>query len=181
MKILLTLITSLLLVVNLHGQDKTKEDAIEFTIDSSAVNTLNGTLKSLYAVISGEKGEKRNWKQFKYLFKKDAKLIPSGKNKANIYQVRYMSPEDYIKSSGKWLEENGFFEKEISRRVNTFGPIAQVFSTYESYYSEKDTAPFMRGINSIQLLNDGKRWWIINIYWSQESENNPIPKAYLPD
>ena len=38
----------------------------------------------------------------------------------------------------------------------------------------------MRGINSIQLMNDGERWWIINIFWMQESEEHPIPEAYLP-
>ena len=76
--------------------------------------------------------------------------------------------------------ENGFFEKEIHRKVDTFGNIAQVFSTYESFYSESDETPFMRGINSIQLLNDGKRWWVINIYWAQETEEDSIPKKYLP-
>ena len=91
-----------------------------------------------------------------------------------------MSPDDYIKSSGKWLVENGFFEKEIHRSTDTFGNISQVFSTYESFRSEADKVPFMRGINSIQLLNDGNRWWIINIYWTQESEDRPIPKEYLP-
>jgi hypothetical protein len=40
--------------------------------------------------------------------------------------------------------------------------------------------PFARGINSIQLLNDGKSWWIITIYWMQESEKDPIPEKYLP-
>jgi len=45
---------------------------------------------------------------------------------------------------------------------------------------ENGTVPFMRGINSIQLLNDDNRWWIINIYWTQESEENPIPDMYLP-
>ena len=91
-----------------------------------------------------------------------------------------MTVDDYIKSSGKWLVENGFFEKEIYRTTNTFGNITQVFSTYESFYSEADKKPFARGINSIQLLNDGKRLWIINIYWTQESTTNPIPVAYLP-
>ena len=78
------------------------------------------------------------------------------------------------------LVENGFFEKEINRVTNTFGNITQVFSTYESFRSESDEKPFMRGINSIQLLNDGDRWWIINIYWTQESKENPIPDEYLP-
>ncbi|MDO5968853.1 hypothetical protein Q4Q35_03455 [Flavivirga aquimarina] len=40
--------------------------------------------------------------------------------------------------------------------------------------------PFMRGINSIQLLNDGDRWWVINIYWTQETEAKTIPIKYLP-
>lgn len=144
------------------------------------VKTLDNTISTLYAVISGEKGEARDWDLMKFLFHPDAKLIPSGKNKEGVYKVRYMTVQDYIDSSGKWLIENGFFEKEIHRQTNTFGNITQVFSTYEAFQSERDAEPFMRGINSIQLLNDGNRWWIINIYWTQESLENPIPKEYLP-
>ncbi|WP_299245188.1 hypothetical protein [uncultured Aquimarina sp.] len=144
------------------------------------VKTLDSTLETLYKVISGEKGEERNWELFKFLFKPDAKLIPSGKNKEGTYGVHYMSPDNYIESSGKWLVNNGFFEKEIHRTVHTFGNITQVFSTYESFKSKTDKKPFMRGINSIQLLNDGKRWWVINIYWTQETKENQIPKEYLP-
>lgn len=144
------------------------------------VKSIDSTIETLYSVISGEIGEKRDWDLMRFLFNPNAKLIPSGKDKEGVYHVRYMSPDDYIESSGKWLIENGFFEKEIHRTVHTFGNITQVFSTYESFHSEKDAYPFMRGINSIQLLNDGTRWWIINIYWTQETEDNPIPKKYLP-
>ena len=180
MKKLLVFLLISVLSVNIQAQEKSiKENEVEFEIDSTSVLTLDSTIKNLYAVISGEKGVKRNWKQFKFLFKPDAKLIPSGKDKAENYRVRYMSPNDYIKSSGKWLVENGFFEKEIHRKIDTFGNITQVFSTYESFHSESDDTPFMRGINSIQLLNDGKRWWVINIYWAQETKDHPIPKKYL--
>jgi hypothetical protein len=144
------------------------------------VQTLDSTLETLYGVISGEKGEERNWELFKYLFKPESKLIPSVKNKEGVLEVKFMTPQAYIESSGNWLVENGFFEKEIHRSVDTFGNITQVFSTYESFRSEKDTQPFMRGINSIQLLDDGHRWWVLNIYWCQESEENPIPLEYLP-
>lgn len=122
------------------------------------VQTLDNTLSTLYSVISGEKVQERDWELFSYLFHPDAKLIPSGKNKAGIYVANYMTPDDYVNKSGPWLVENGFFEKEIHRSVNTFGNIAQVFSTYESFRSESDKKPFMRGINSIKLLNDGVRW-----------------------
>ena len=56
---------------------------------------------------------------------------------------------------------------EIARRTEQFGNIAHVWSIYESRHNEDDPEPFMRGINSIQLFNDGKRWWIVNIYWQQ--------------
>ena len=145
------------------------------------VKTLDSTLETLYAVISGEKGEARDWDLFRFLFHPDAKLIPSGKNREGKIGARFMTPDDYVNSSGNYLVENGFYEIELQREVDTFGNITQVFSTYESYRSKNDKEPFMRGINSIQLLNDGNRWWIINIYWVQESEANPIPKQYLPD
>jgi len=147
---------------------------------SEKVKTLDSIIETLYAVISGEKDEARDWKLFKYLFKPDAKLIPTGKNNEGEFMVRYMKPDDYVKGSGKWLVENGFFEKEIYRKTDGFGSIAHVFSTYESFKSEADKKPFMRGINSIQLLYDGQRWWIINIFWTQETKYNVIPKAYLP-
>ena len=147
---------------------------------SDQVATIDATIETLYSVISGDAGVERDWDLFKFLFRKNAKLIPTGRNKEDKQIARYMSPEDYINTSGKWLLENGFHEKEINRVTESFGNIAHVFSTYESYKSKSDEKPFMRGINSIQLLNDGERWWIVNIFWMQESSNNPIPKAYLP-
>jgi len=55
--------------------------------------------------------------------------------------------------------------------------MAQVFSTYESRH-EKDGAPFARGINSIQLLWDGGRWWVATILWDSERPDNPILPQY---
>ncbi|ARV08156.1 hypothetical protein BTO05_00310 [Winogradskyella sp. PC-19] len=173
MKKLIVLLT-LSVGLNLLGQEKETPDY------SKNVSTLDSTIETLYSVISGDKGVERNWELFKHLFHPNAKLIPTGKNKDQETIARFMSPDDYIKTSGKWLLENGFHEVEIARTTDTFGNITQVFSTYESFRSKADTKPFMRGINSIQLLNDGKRWWIINIYWMQESETTPIPNKYLP-
>ncbi len=142
------------------------------------VNSLDKMITTLYTVISGEKGEVRNWELFHYLYKDGAQMIPTGQSQSGDYQLRYIKPEDYVQSSGKWLMENGFYESEIHRDVQQFGHIAHVFSTYECFHSKADKTPFMRGINSIQLMNDGKRWWVVNIYWAQESENNPIPKQF---
>jgi hypothetical protein len=54
-----------------------------------------------------------------------------------------------------------------------------VFSTYESRHAADDAKPFQRGINSFQLVNDGKRWWIMTIMWQGETPDTPIPDAYL--
>ena len=89
-----------------------------------------------------------------------------------------MSVEDYITGSGSWLEENGFFETEVSRKTDQFGNIAQVFTTYESRRTP-EAEPFMRGINSFQLWHDGDRWWVVSIFWENETPENPIPDQYL--
>lgn len=144
------------------------------------VKTLDSTIETLYAVISGEQGQERNWEQFNYLFHPEAKLIPTGKNQAGEINATFMTPEGYITRASKMLTDIGFFEKEIHRTEDTFGTITQIFSTYNSYKHDSMDQPFARGINSIQLLNDGKRWWIISIYWMQETPEHPIPDKYLP-
>lgn len=141
------------------------------------LSTIDGTIEALYASISGEKGEERDWETFRMLFKDGAKLIPTGLNQQGNVVLRYQTPEQYIERSGPWLVENGFFEEEIHREVDCYDPIAHVFSTYTSR-NTKDGELIARGINSIQLLNDGERWWVVNIYWVGESEERPIPEVY---
>jgi hypothetical protein len=87
--------------------------------------------------------------------------------------------DGFIARVEPFFKENGFYEKEIARRTEQFGNIAHVWSIYESRHNEDDPEPFMRGINSIQLFNDGNRWWIVNIYWQQEDPDSPIPDKYL--
>ena len=81
-------------------------------------------------------------------------------------------------SSAAFAKE-GFYENEVARKVETYGNITHVFSTYASYHSKKDEKPFVRGINSFQLLFDGTRWWVVTIYWQGETADNPIPDKYL--
>jgi len=141
------------------------------------LSTIDGTIEALYASISGEKGVERDWETFRTLFADNAQLIPAGLSPEGTLRYRHMSPEDYIQNSGPWLVENGFIEEEIHRQTDRFDPIAHVFSTYTS----RNTAGgeiIARGINSIQLFNDGTRWWVVNIYWAGEREGHPIPPEY---
>ena len=77
------------------------------------------------------------------------------------------------------MTANGFFEHSIHNQQEQFGNMVQIWSTYESRHNANDAKPFARGINSFQLLNDGKRYWIVNIFWDAESPDQPIP-AQIP-
>ena len=86
------------------------------------------------------------------------------------------SPDEYVAGVRGGMEANGFFEDETARSGHTFGPITEIFSTYESRRQASDAQPFARGINSIQLLNDGTRWWVVTVYWQAERPDLPIPR-----
>jgi hypothetical protein len=144
------------------------------------VASLDAIMKAVYDAISGDAGVKRDWDRFRSLFYPGARLIPTGKNLGTgVTGARALSPEDYIVRSGPFLEQNGFHEREIARKVDQYGNIAHVFSSYHGFKNKSDKDPFLRGINSFQLLNDGKRWWVMTIYWQQETPDNPIPAQYL--
>jgi hypothetical protein len=72
----------------------------------------------------------------------------------------------------------GFFEKEISNMTELYGNIVHVFSTYETR-EERDGKVTMRGINSIQLLKSDDRFYVVNIFWSSETPQTPLPEKYL--
>ncbi|MDQ4123567.1 MAG: brain acid soluble protein 1 [Acidobacteriota bacterium] len=144
------------------------------------VSTIDNIVKALYEVISGDPGVKRDWNRFRSLFYPNAKMVPTFKNRNTGKIVGlYLTPEEYIERSGPLLEKDGFHETGIAQRVEQFGNIAHVFTSYQSKRKLTDEKPFMRGINSIQLINDGTRWWVLNIAWSQETPDSPIPEKYL--
>ncbi|MGB7070564.1 MAG: hypothetical protein WBD22_13805 [Pyrinomonadaceae bacterium] len=147
--------------------------------NSADVGSIDAIMRSVYDVISGDAGQPRDWDRFRTLFHKDARLIPTGKNKDGVHGARALTPEDYIERSGPFLIKEGFHERERARRVEQYGNIAHVFSTYEGFKGSAAKTPFVRGINSFQLLNDGKRWWVMTIYWQAETPDNPIPKKFL--
>lgn len=154
--------------------------AASHSVYSQNTASLDNIIETLYASISGDAGEPRKWKSFDQLFTENAMLVPVRKTEDGRLVPQSMTPSEYKSMANDWLVQNGFHEVEIHRVVETYGPVTHVFSTYESRNKASDPEPFARGINSIQLLNDGERWWIMTIYWSQETPENPIPDKYLP-
>ena len=143
------------------------------------VGSIDAIIAAVYDVISGPAGKKRDWDRMRSLFMPGARLIPTGPRPNGGYGSRALTVEDYVTRGTPLFEKEGFFETESARRTESFGQIAHVFSTYESRHAPDDAKPFQRGINSIQLMNDGKRWWIVTIFWQGEDEKNPLPEKYL--
>lgn len=147
--------------------------------DPDDVGSIDAIIEALYASISGPAGEDRDWDRLRSLFLPDARMIPVVQTREGELVARYVTVDEYIERSGPRLVEVGFREGEIARVAEEFGNIAHVFSTYEGFRDGQD-APLVRGINSIQLFNDGERWWVANIYWQAEGPENPLPARYLP-
>lgn len=144
------------------------------------VASVDAIVAEVYAVISGTKGEKRDWDRFRSLFLPGAQLVHTGPNKAGGYDATSVSPDQYAARADSYFEKEGFFERESFRHMDRYGNIVQLFSTYESRHDSKDVKPFAKGINSFQLFFNGTRWWVVSIYWQQESPDMPVPKQYLP-
>ncbi len=151
-----------------HGPDGSSQDG----------SSPDALVAALYDVISGPAGEPRDWDRFRALFLPGAaRLVAMGQTPEGEIRYRPMTPDEYIAASGAVLERDGFYEEEIGHRDEHFGNMMHRFSAYAARRTPGDAEPFMRGINSIQLLFDGTRWWVVTVLWDQERPDNRIPSS----
>ena len=141
------------------------------------VKTKEAIISALYEVISGAADGKRDWGRFRNLFLPESRLVPTGKNGQGGFTIRSISPEGYIQMFTDNVKK-GFYEKELHHEAEEYGTISHIFSTYETRESMGGPAS-NRDINSIQLYNDGNRYYIVNILWCAESMGFPLPSKYL--
>jgi hypothetical protein len=165
-----------------HHRMFMKKNSTVLPANPADVASIDAIINAAYDVISGPAGKERDWERERSLFIPGARLIPTAKEPGAIHsddELEIFDVDGFIARSAAYFQKNGFFEKEIARRTEQFGQIAHVWSTYESRQNADDPKPFIRGINSIQLLYRDDRWWIVSIYWQHENPENPIPKKYL--
>jgi len=151
--------------------------------DGASVDSI---LAALYASVSHDDASTPNWERMRGIFLQVGMLIPPKNPKSDMFTVLDVDGfeqrvKEYNASAKAKGDPTSFFEREVARRTDCFGNVCQVFSTYESRRAPSDEKPFVRGINSIQLVNDGRRWWIASVAWDTERADNPIPSQYLPN
>lgn len=134
---------------------------------------------TLYSIVSGPPGAPKNWDALRLLHAPGARITPTRHLKDGTFAAAPGDVEAFIRLNQSLFANRGFYEREIARRVEQFGHIAHVMSTYESS-EHPDSLPYGRGVNSFQLLNDGKRWCVLSATWDSDIPQHPIPTRYLP-
>lgn len=147
--------------------------------DPKDVESIDAIMAAVYDVISGPAGQPRNWDRFRSLMAPNARLVPTGRRPEGQGVLRNWSVEDYITTGGPGLERDGFYERELGRKMERYGNIVHLLSAYDSKRTPTDAQPFQRGVNSFQLWYSGTRWYVVSIFWEPETSANPIPADLL--
>jgi len=148
--------------------------------DGSSVDAI---VAAMYQSVSHGPEDEPNWKRMHEIFLPVGVLIPPKRPDATEFAVLDVDAfQERVRKGMAAAKERGdstaFFESEVARKTDCYGNVCQIFSTYEGRHAPGDEKPFVRGINAIQLVKDGKRWWIASVAWDTEKEGNPIPKEY---
>jgi hypothetical protein len=150
--------------------------------DGASVDSI---VAALYASVSHGPDAEPDWERMRSLFLQVGMLIPPRRRPQDLFTVIDVDGfQSLVHKAIAAAKEKGdptsFYESEIARRTDCFGNVCQVFSTYESRRAPSDAKPFVRGINSIQLVRDEQGWWVASVIWDTERPDNPIPAQYLP-
>jgi len=167
MKALTALLFILLLGSNLIAQDR-------HDLDTNVVKTIDGTVNETLKIIAGERGENRNWEAFRQLFTPSAQITVLVHDSSGYNIARSFTLEEFVRMGMKYYERVGFIEYELKKTIDEYNGIAHVFQSY--YAKELDTEE--EGINSYQLIFDGKRWWITSILWASNKNGVELPEEY---
>jgi hypothetical protein len=150
------------------------------------VDTIEHLMASLYDVISGPAGQQRDWNRFRALFLPDGRMgvirpdMPATADKpARPGDATLFTPDTYVIRDDPFFKTNGFFEHGIANRIESFGNLTSVWSTYESRHALSDAQPFARGINTLQIVHAQGRYWVASIMWDDERPGLTLPEKYL--
>lgn len=137
--------------------------------------TIDGIINAMYECISGPKGTPGDWERDRSLHHPKALLIPA-KQAPGGPASGVMDFDAFVASRGAYLKDNDFYEVEIGRREFRFGVIANVLSSYEARTAPAPDGKILRrGVNSIQLMHENGRWWILSTLWDNEREGVTLP------
>lgn len=140
---------------------------------SRAPETL---VRALYEVVTGAAGAKKDWARMANLFAPGA-IVTTTTHRGGAFLADPQTPAQFAALNERLLGQRNFYEREVAQRIESFGHIAHAWSTYETR-DQPDGPVRVRGVNALQLLNDGQRWCILSLTWDAETAAHPIPAAF---
>jgi len=138
---------------------------------TAAIDSVEAIVDSFYQAISFRTGEQPDWTQLRELFTPGAQHIYARSESTRLIDLETFTTR--FREQIETGELNGFSEIDAARQTELFGDVAHVFSIYETRFATGDSMNSARGVNSIQLLKDEGRWWIVTILWNDESQDDP--------
>ena len=169
--VLTLLLTAAAMTTAAHGQAPSSE-ACPSTV------TLEDLVKAIDAGVTGPADKDRTC--FRALFLPDARLIPTAKNADGGFTPHILTVDGWIEAVKKRTGAS-LYEHQIKVGTQVYGHLAHLWSTYETRVEvDGKVTSNVKGINSIQAVNDGKSWKIQEILWEAETPTELIPKEYLP-
>ena len=142
------------------------------------VDSPQAIVAALSETISGQAGKPRDWNRFRSLFVPGAgRLVVTRVPKSGPADVTVLSIDDYIAHSSGGASQS-FYEIPIAYQVEGFGRMTHVYESYGLHHA-KDEAPYVRGVNSWELLFDGTRYYVLQVFWDTERPDNPLPANLL--
>ncbi len=148
-------------------------------LQQSDLSDPGSVVRALYESISFSQGKAPDFGRVRSLFFEGARFVlPHMPGVDGVYS---RTVDEWIADFNSNLERHpsmGFVETEIVSEVEVFREIAHVFSSYESRTAQADPEPFMRGLNSFQMVRQRNRWWIVNVLWDVESADVRLPDRF---
>jgi len=137
--------------------------------------TIDDLVIALDEAISGPVDKDRTC--LRALLTPDARMVPTSKAADGSYVAHPLTIDGWIER----VKKRGgiLYEVQVKVKPEVYGHIAHLWSTYEIRETPNGKAQ-VRGINSIQAINDGTRWRIFDVFWQAETPEEKVPVEYLP-
>jgi hypothetical protein len=146
------------------------------------VSTIEGVIAALYRSVSFEAGGEPDWQLLRFLMLPRAVLAQPMQGSD---QVELLTVEEYISRFKQALDRStlrttGFHETIARIETTSFGRTVHSHVVFEARTDPAAAEPIGRGVDSVQLVRTGGRWWIAAIATELERPGQPIPEAFTP-
>jgi hypothetical protein len=161
------------------------------TADERALREL---IAELYAAFSYDPGAEPDWDAQRALFLPGACLvapIAPGRSPRASDATGFLQDFQEALSSSR-IGQCGFHERVTHARIDVCGDIANAFVVFDGFVPPAGVATAggasaaaalaTRGLDSLLLVRDGRRWLVAAFATQYASEQRPLPAAYtLPE